>query len=137
VSFPIITRVENQLGGRVPAAMATVGKVRDQVHNYNPFHRMKIVGGHAEPPDVFDRDANTGKYRFRVMEWAASMWFREHWKAESAAVMKNILNRDRHGAMYMRKLQPFLPLTGDGSEGIAEVELYERFRDSVGRQLAA
>jgi hypothetical protein len=50
LSFPIVTRIENQFGGRVPEALQTVGEMRKNVLDFNPFARMKIVPGNRVPP---------------------------------------------------------------------------------------
>jgi hypothetical protein len=133
LQFPVVTRVENQFGGRVPQPLQTLGEMRKNVLDFNPFARMKIVGGNAFPPGIFDRDA-AGEYRFGVQEWMAYMWAREHWKTESAQVMWAMLNRDRNGKLYLNNMREFLP---DASEGISELELYDRYRSSTTRQLAA
>jgi hypothetical protein len=132
--FPVVTRVENQFGGRVPEALQTVGEMRKNVLEFNPFARMKLVTGQVVPPGVFDRDAS-GAYRFRVTEWMAYMY--QNWKVLSAAQMWSILNRDRHGRLYLEKMHEFLPIEQDGSPGISESALYDRYRNSVSRQLAA
>jgi len=134
--FPVVTRVENQFGGRVPEALQTMGQMRKNVLEFNPFARMKLVTGQVVPPGVFDRDAS-GAYRFRVKEWMAYMFAHQNWKVLSAAQMWSILNRDRHGRLYLEKMREFLPVEEDGSPGISESALYDRYRNSVSRQLAA
>jgi hypothetical protein len=134
LNFPVVTRVENQFGGRVPESVATLRKVRDNVREFNPFSRMKILSGRTVPPWLFDRDAE-GEYRFSVLEWCAYMWVHEHWKTEGASQIRQMLNRDRNWNKYRPRLREFIP--EDGEEGIAALALYERYRDSVSRQLAA
>ena len=131
--FPVVTRVENQFGGRVPEQLHTLCEMRKNVLDFNPFARMKIVGGNAIPPGVFDRDAG-GEYRLGVQEWGFCMWARDHWKELGAQQMWAILNRDRHGKEYLKTMREFLP---DASEGISEMELYDVYRSSTARQLAA
>lgn len=135
--FPVITRVENQLGGRVPETISTLRQVRNNVLAFNPFARMKIISGQLIPPGPFDRDPDD-RYRFTVPQWCFFMYVREHWGSEGAAQMRSILNRDRNGKKYLRQMREFLPVSAENpDEGIAELELYERYRDSVSRQLAA
>jgi hypothetical protein len=53
--------------------------------------------------------------------------------------MRQMLNRDRNGKLYLRKLAEagFLPFEDDGTPGISEVELYDRYRESISWQMAA
>jgi len=134
--FPVITRVENQLGGRVPEALGTISGVQKNVRDFNPFSRLKIVSGRTVPPGLYDRDVD-GSYRFSVPQWCFYMYVREHWNTEGASQMRQMLNRDRNGKLYLKRMREFLPVSENPDEGIAELELYERYRDSVSRQLAA
>jgi hypothetical protein len=137
LSFPVITRVENQLGGGVPDPMRTLAEMRRNVRDFNPFTRMKLVAGRLVPPGLFDRDLE-GRYRFGVAEWCFYMYVHEHWQAEGASQMRQMLNRDRNGKKYLARMREFIPISPENpDEGIAELELYERYRDSVSRQLAA
>src|SRR5208282_3872033 len=134
--FPVVTRVENQFGGRVPEALQTLGEMRNNVLDFNPFARMKLVRGTVIPPGCFDRDA-AGEYRFKVKDWLAYMFVHQNWKSLGAAQMWSILNRDRNGKLYLHQMAEFLPVEDDGSPGISELELYDRYRSSTTRQLAA
>jgi hypothetical protein len=140
IRFPVVTRVENQFGGRVPDTLQTLGEMRKNVLDFNPFDRMRLLDGQRIPPGLFDTvPCKWGgeKYRFRVLEWMAYMYVRDNWKVLGVAQMRAMLNRDRNGKLYLKKLAEFLPVEDGGSPGISEPELYERYRDSVSRQLAA
>lgn len=134
--FPVVTRVENQFGGRVPELLQTLGEMRKNVLEFNPFARMKIVSANVIPPDAFARDAS-GAYRYGVKDWMAAMFVHHNWKTLGAAQMWSIVNRDRHGRRYLAQMKEFLPVEEDGSLGISESELYDRYRHSISRQLAA
>jgi hypothetical protein len=138
--FPVVTRVENQFGGRVPGNLYTLGEMRKNVLDFNPFEHMKLVQGDVIPPGLGDKVSlpwGGEKYRFRVLEWMSYMYVRENWKKLGAAQMWSMLNRDRHGRLYLRKMAEFLPLPDDASPGISEPQLYDCYRDSISRQLAA
>lgn len=138
--FPVLTRVENQFGGRVPDNLYTMGEMRKNVLDFNPFERMRLVRGAVIPPGLFDKNSTpwgAEKYRFRVLEWMAYMYVRDNWKTLGAAQMWSMLNRDRNGRLYLRKMKEFLPVEEDDSPGISGPELYDCYRDSVSRQLAA
>jgi hypothetical protein len=134
--FPVVTRVENQFGGRVPESLQTLSDMRRNVLDFNPFARMKIVAGNQVPPGLFDRDSS-GAYRFRVSEWCFYMYVRENWNELGAAQMWSMLNRDRHGRLYLNKMRDFLPMKENDSSGVSVSELYEQYRSSTSRQLAA
>ena len=134
--FPVLTRVENQFGGRVPETLQTMGEMRRNVLDFNPFERMKLIRGNVIPPGCFDKDAS-GEYCFRVKDWMAYMFVHQNWRNLSAAQMWSILNRDRNGKLYLRQMADFLPIEDDGSPGISEPELFESYRNSISRQLAA
>jgi hypothetical protein len=139
-SFPVVTRVENQFGGRVPDNLHTMGEMRKNVRDFNPFEHMKLVQGYVIPPGLFEKVSlpwGGDKYRFRVCEWMAYMYVRDNWKTLGAAQMWSMLNRDRNGKLYMKKMKDFLPVEDDGSPGISQPELYDCYRDSVSWQLAA
>jgi hypothetical protein len=138
--FPVLTRVENQFGGRVPANLYSFGELQKNVLDFNPFEHMKLVQGNVIPPTVFDKVTQPwgeAAYRFRVLEYLAYMYVRENWKTLGAAQMWSILNRDHEGKRYLEKMKDFLPPQEDASPGISAPELYERYRDSISRQLAA
>jgi hypothetical protein len=136
LQFPVVTRVENQFGGRVPEPLQTIGDMRNNVLEFNPFARMKILMGARVPPGLFDRDAS-GCYRFAVTDWCFYMYVRENLKALGAPQMWSMLNRDRNGSRYFTKMRDFLPAEAEDSPGVSETELYERYRSSISRQLAA
>jgi hypothetical protein len=134
LSFPVVTRVENQFGGRVPESLETMAAMKKNVCDFNPFLRVRTVTGKLVPPGLYDVDAE-GCYRFGVLEWFAGMAIREKWEVYGAQQMRNMLNRDRHGSQYLKKFWEFIPL--DDEPGITSPELFERYRQSVSRQLAA
>jgi hypothetical protein len=139
LNFPVVTRVENQFGGRVPANLHTLGEMRKNVLEFNPFERMKLMQGNQIPPGFFDKVPcpwGGEKYRFRVLEWMAYMYVRDNWQTLGAGQMWSMLNRDRHGKLYLEKMEDFLPVA-DSSPGISEPDLYDCYRNSISRQLAA
>jgi hypothetical protein len=132
--FPVVTRVENQFGGRVPKKLQTMGEMKSNVLEFNPFARMRILTGNVVPPGLFDTTPS-GNYRFSVRDWCAFMYIRENLKTLSAAQVWSMVNRDRQGARLFREMREFLP--ADDCAGVSETELYERYRSSISRQLAA
>jgi hypothetical protein len=136
LNFPVVTRVENQFGGRVPESLETIGEMRKNALDFNPFARMKIVAGQTIPPGLFDRDA-TGRYRFSVPNWCFCMFVHQNWNLVGASQMRQMLNRDRNGKRYLERMGEFVPDGESECVGVSESELYERYRSSITRQLAA
>jgi hypothetical protein len=134
--FPVVTRVENQFGGRVPKELATVADISKNVLDFNPFARMRLLFGVKVAPKFDARDAR-GNYRFPVIEWMAWMYVRDNLKSLGAAQIWSIVNRDRNGKRYFEKMKDFLPEDESGCPGVSETDLYERYRHSISRQLAA
>jgi hypothetical protein len=140
--FPVLTRVENQMGGRVPGNLITMGEMRRNVRDFNPFERMKLVNRRTPPPGFFDKVSlpwGGEKYRLSVPTHCFYSWVRDNWNVIGAARMRQMLNRDRNGKLYLRKLAEagFLSFEDDGTPGISEAELYDRYRESISWQLAA
>lgn len=136
--FPVVTRVENQLGGRVPAQLYNIAELRKNVRDFNPFSQMRVIGGRGIPPGLFDRDEHK-RHRFSVKDWGCYMFFAQLWKEQGAQATWPMMNRDRNGPKYLRTMreQGFLPLLEDDGPGISETELFDQYRTSVSRQLAA
>jgi hypothetical protein len=140
--FPVLTRVENQMGGRVPSNLYTMGEMRKNVRDFNPFERMTLANRRVVPPGFFDKVSlpwGGEKYRFSVPTYCFYQWVHDNWNVIGAARMRQMLNRDRNGKLYLRKLAEagFLPFEDDGTPGISEAELYDRYRESISWQMAA
>jgi hypothetical protein len=137
IPFPMVTRVENQFGGRVPEDLETVGEMSRNVLEFNPFARMQFLTGNLVVPS-FDQRSASGELYFSSVEWLAGIAIRDHMKDWGAQQLWAILNINRNGKRYMQKLQPFFPpAETDETRGISESDLYERYRNSISRQLAA
>lgn len=136
VRFPVLTRIENQYGGRVPENLATVGEMRRNILEFNPFRNMRLIGSSRPPPSLFDR-ATDGQYRFSVKDWMAYMFCHQNWNQLGGSQMRSMLNRDRHGNKYLAQMGEFLPVEESSEVGITADQLYENFRGSIQKQLAA
>lgn len=133
LSFPVITRVENQLGGKVPVELKTLSAVIRNVRDYNPFARVQLAAADRGMPGLYDRNED-GSYRYSVMQCLAGMWIREHSEL-SAADRWAMLNRDRNGKRLLDSLADFIP--ANEQPGLTSEQLFEQHRESVSRQLAA
>lgn len=131
----VLTRVEREMaGGRVPAKLDRVYKlVQDEgaaLRDFNPFTRLKGFGGGGVPPCCDD---------WSPVDWFAGMKMRElltsgEWTRHE---LYQFLNRDRNGSRYEAKFRPFLDAATGAGKGVTAQQLFESYRESVTRQLAA
>ncbi|HEY7336486.1 MAG TPA: hypothetical protein VH639_16455 [Bryobacteraceae bacterium] len=121
-----LTRVERQIGGsRVPEQVDTFGKLR-YLPDFNPFVRLEFIApGKAEPTI---EECGFG-------EFAIGMFLRD--RAESWGVhrLRAWLNHhaDRNAKRLIDRYHNFLP----AEAGITAERLFETYRESVSKQLAA
>ena len=111
-----------------------MAKVVRNVKDFNPFVRLKFLRGGRPDPSFSDRNPD-GSYRYRPKQFVAGQWFREHLKKDGAAVVWGKLNCDGNGKRRLEALGDFVP--PDEAPGVTPDELYERYSQSVSRQLAA
>jgi hypothetical protein len=123
----VITRVERQIGGKIPEQFSTVGQLRT-LDTYDPFDNLKIiVGGTSEP--------NPDDYGF--IEYCAGMFLRQKAEREGMHAMIKFIAKhsNRNTGKIRDKFTPFFPEMHD-NEMVNTYYLNERFRRSVARQLA-
>lgn len=124
------TRLERQMAaGKVPRLVNKVYKLLDGAE-FNPFEKITFNGGGAL---LVERDG------FSPVEWLAGvkMWELLESGEMGYQELRNLLNRDRNGARYERKFAPFLDRAASGERSITSADLFERYRASIARQLAA
>jgi hypothetical protein len=122
----VLTRVERQAGGgRVPAAVETLGKLKAST-GFNPFERLDFLVSAAEEPRV--EEWGLQKYGF-------GSWLRAQVEDTGLHRLRCFLNQHsgRHGAKILRQFGPFLP----SEAGITAQGLFELYQESLQRQLVA
>lgn len=136
LAFPVITRVENQLGGSAirRTKLTSIAGVINDARDFNPFARIQIVSGARRDPGLYDR-MESGKYRYTVTQYFGGMYLREHWNDFGAGGFAVVLNRDRNRRRLLEYFGDFLPF--DDRPSITAADLYERYRSSISRQLAS
>jgi hypothetical protein len=123
----ILTRVERQIaGGRVPAEIATVGKLV-KLPDFDPFSRLEIEVGSARKPDPES---------MRFSEYLKGRGFaevvREQGCIQNAVRFAN-KRSPGNGARFAKRFSGFLA----GSEfTLTEEQIFFRYRESVLKQLA-
>jgi len=138
--WQILTRVERQLQGKLPLVVSTVGALRENALAFNPFHNLHFAAQGVEP--VINEDDYSGQ----ELLLGFAMWRFVQEDGHSHQQLHKLLNRGKHGRRsgnanrLMEKFAPFIRrgAMGDGEAiDISSAELFERYRESMRRQLAA
>lgn len=125
----ILTRVERQIGGRIPEPVGTLEHVMRSGFEFIPFSNLKIID-HSPVPDL---DASlsfetrcTGLY-LRTLAQGDGM------QAVNAFISKHSRG---NGAWVRKKYAQFLA-TESNPGALTEAELQRRFQESIARQMSA
>lgn len=122
-----VSRVERQIGGgKIPESLRTVGELRRNACEFDPFSKLELTRAGTEPQPA---DFN------RVNDYLAVMQAREllkHWGKHAFFQWLNEYT-NRNARRWWNKFGLYLT----DSSGITSAELYERYRDSVSKQIAA
>jgi hypothetical protein len=122
-------RSERQIGGsRVPAEIAQFGAARKALPSFNPFAPVSLLpSGEAAAPGPKSCEG--------VEQWLAGMKLRE--LAEDWGIQRTRAFLNRHGhrnaGRILDKYAAFLP----SGCGVSDGRLFEIYRDSVEKHLAA
>ena len=124
----VLTRVERQMGGagRIPLQFHTVGKIRGS-QDFNPFNPLEFTAAGKPGPS---------EHEYKIDTWMAGMYLRDRIECEGFAATRTWLNRatNGHGARTLKTYQNFS--FSDG-ESLTSGQLFEIYRDSLTKQLAA
>jgi hypothetical protein len=125
----IVTRVERQIGGRIPEVIATLGQVIEPGFEYRPFTKLKILD-HAATPEL---DANL-PFETRC----TGLHLRSIAVNDGMQALNAFLSKYSNGntAWARRKYQAFLP-SASSPMGLTEAAIQSRFALSMDRQLNA
>jgi hypothetical protein len=126
----VLTRIERQFGGgRIPPELVSFGNLSN-APDFDPFSAIEITdGGGDRLPSVGDC-ASVTEYLcgLQVNEWAQRIGMQQ---------FRAWLNRNsgRNGARFLDKYARFLP--NAYGNGVTSKQLYDNYRESTIRQLAA
>ena len=128
----VFTRVERQMGaGRVPEELNSFQKLFTSGVEFNPFDRLQF--------SPFDADTTVDPDDYSLIDLAAGMQIKQ-WLHEGMTYQHLYakLDEQRHGKQLVEKFAPFVAAANPPQAvTISSAELYERYRDSVSRQMAA
>jgi hypothetical protein len=123
----ILTRVERQTGGgRVPEQLCTVGRLRNGAAEFDPFFRLELDQAGRDPkPEDF---SNFNQY-------LAVLGARQLISHVGRHPFRQLVNVHTNGnaSRWWKNYGYWLV----DSPGMTGAELYEQYRDSVSKQLAA
>lgn len=126
----VLTRVERQIGGgMVPARIGTMGKLAVYAPDFDPFEGVHILTGREKLPPRHDYTFPKYECGLRLRELAKTMGL--------DYVRKYMRTHDpQNWRRTFRDLEPFFEVSTD-EPAITADQLWQRYRDSVSRQLAA
>jgi hypothetical protein len=128
----VLTRVEREMaGGRVPAKLDRIYKLKQELKDFNPFVRLKGFDSGAS--------CSVATEDYSPVEWLAGDRMVELLRSGewSRQQLYNFLNRDWNGARTENKFRPFLEAATRNGNSVTAQQLYESYRETVTRQLAA
>lgn len=141
-----LTRVERQMGaGRVPESLGTFEKLFSKAAlEFNPFERLNFSAFDGTTQIVMKHrgkcgDDCRGMQHFSVVELAAGQMFRQ-W-LETGMTYQQLYaywDAQHNGKAIATKFAPFVAAANPSKVvSITSSDLFERYRNSVSRQMAA
>jgi hypothetical protein len=137
----VLTRVERQMTTSLPTTLKKVKSLRSNLIDFDPFVRMHF--GPAVPAD-FQKAVGffqLARAEFTAVEWLAgiAMWGILRSGVWTYHQLYGLLNEKRNGRRHELRFAPFLQraIETAPSRGVTSTQLYESYRQSVQRQLAA
>jgi hypothetical protein len=147
----VLTRCEREMGaGRVPEQLLTLSRIKQRGLDYNPFAPLQILPTteaecqsckRAKLPDLPSDRGQSNDDLLRELGWSA--WVAHHGgNSEFASRSLRARDPERNSARIFRKLQKSLfPVEESGELAlvtpISERDVYDSYRESLRRQLAA
>jgi len=124
----ILTRVERQIGGRIPPRLATLGDVVRRAPDFKPFEALKIARRAAEP-------LNEPNLRFET--YCTAQYLRDKASREGMQAIGPFFTQKTNGnsAWAWKKYGPYLKSLSE-SNGLSSGELQGLFEISMARQFA-
>jgi hypothetical protein len=125
----ILTRIERQIGGRVPVEFESLGKLFKSGFECKPFSKLKIID-HPATPDI-----GSGL----TFETLCTLRYLRRMAQEDGmhAVKEFVSKRSNGNARWVWKKYGPLLSSHASQHGITGAELQTRFEDSMRRQLSS
>jgi hypothetical protein len=140
LEWQVLTRVERQFGSDLPLTISTVKGLRENALSFNPFDNLQFAAEGAS--------MEVSSWDYTPVEWLAGsmMWQlleSGEWSYQQLCKFLQGGRHGRRGGNLKRALEKFEPFIRRGSVGdekgveISSADLFERYRESMTRQLAA
>lgn len=124
-----LTRVERQIGGRIPTEVGTIRQLIEPDFEFKPFENLRIID-HAVTLEIDSRISFetrcTGLYLRSVAQ-------DEGMQAANAFISKH---SNGNSSWVRKKYQSFLA-SASSADGTTEADLQRRFRESMARQMSS
>jgi hypothetical protein len=125
----VLTRVERQMGGRIPPEVATLRQVIESGFAFKPFSRLKIID-HPPTPEL---DSHVS-FETRC----TGLYLQSIAQSDGMQAANSFISKYSNGnASWVRKKYEFFLASASRTTGITEAELQRRFEESLARQMAA
>jgi hypothetical protein len=123
----VLTRVERQIGGRIPSEIATLQQVIEPGFAFKPFAKLKIID-HSPTPE-FDSHVS---FETRC----TGLYLQSMAQSDGMHAVNAFLSKHSNGdaSRVRKKYEPFLASASE--TGITEAELQRRFEESLHRQMS-
>lgn len=123
----LLTRVERQIGGRIPIQIATLGDLIDCGTEFKPFSKLKILDHAAQPP----KESNTS-----FETYCTGMYLRRMAEEDGMQALGTFISRNSKGntAWAWKKYQAFLPPSSQ-TASLTNAALQSAFEQSLHQQL--
>ena len=124
----ILTRVERQIGERVPAGIASLQQLFETGFEYKPFENLKIID-HAS-----NREFDSG---LSFETYSTVELLRRIAQADGMQAVKDYVSKRSHGnaRWVWRKYEPILASVATRN-GLTTDDLQKRYEQSIARQLS-
>jgi hypothetical protein len=128
VADSILTRVERQIGGRIPPEIQTLRHVVESGSNFRPFAKLRIID-HPRSPEL---DAKLSFEKRCTGLYLQGMRRNDGMQATNAFISK--YSKGNPG-WVRKKYGSFLSGDADGT-GLTEADLQRLFQESLSRQMS-
>lgn len=123
----VLTRVERSIGGgRVPKQLDTVARLVDRLPDFDPFDNVEILAGRDQLPQ---------REQFTFAQYEAGLRLREMQERDGLDYVRRYIKL--HASTPAREWETYAPFFSLGEAQLTEGQLFDFYRDSVVRQLAA